>query len=87
MKKTKFSKLVVSLSIVVIIAYTVAAIWLQKVSGLELSPTLTTCVYAFFGTELIGLAGIKICDTKFIIRQSTETDSAAETIHPKDAVG
>ena len=32
---------------------------------MELSPTLTTCVYAFFGTELIGLAGIKICDTKY----------------------
>ena len=62
----KFNKLIVLLSIITIISYTVAAILLQKCTMTELSPTLTTCVYAFFGTELIGLAGIKICDTKFI---------------------
>ena len=62
----KFNKLIVLLSIITIISYTVAAILLQKYTMTELSPTLTTCVYAFFGTELIGLAGIKICDTKFI---------------------
>lgn len=61
----KFNKLIVLLSIVAIISYTIAAILLQKFTMMELSPTLTTCVYAFFGTELIGLAGIKICDTKF----------------------
>lgn len=64
--KPKFNKIIVSLSIVAIIAYTIAAILLQKYIMMELSPTLTTCVYAFFGTELIGLAGIKICDTKFM---------------------
>ena len=62
----KFNKLIVLLSMITIISYTVAAILLQKCTMTELSPTLTTCVYAFFGTELIGLAGIKICDTKFI---------------------
>lgn len=30
--------------------------------NLELSPTLTTCVYAFFGTELAASAVIRICD-------------------------
>lgn len=57
----KFNKLIVLLSIVAIISYTVAAIFLQKYTMTELSPTLTTCVYSFFGTELLGLAGIKIC--------------------------
>lgn len=61
----KFNKLIVFISIAAIILYTTAAIFLQKYTMTELSPTLTTCVYAFFGTELIGLAGIKICDTKF----------------------
>lgn len=56
----KFNKLIVLLSIVSIISYTVAAILLQKYTGTELSPTLTTCVYGFFGTELLGLAGIKV---------------------------
>lgn len=61
----KFNKLIVLLCIVAIVSYTIAAILLQKYIGVEVSPTLTTCVFAFFGTELIGLAGIKMVDTKF----------------------
>ena len=61
----KFNKLIVLLSIVAIISYTIAAILLQKYTMTELSPTLTTCVYGFFGTELLGLAGIKIFDTNY----------------------
>lgn len=68
--KLKFNKLIVMLSIAAIILYTVAAILLQKYTLIELSPTLTTCVYAFFGTELLGLAGIKICDTRFISQEN-----------------
>ena len=84
--KPKFNKVIVSLSIVAIIAYTVAAILLQKYTMMELSPTLTTCVYAFFGTELIGLAGIKICDTKFIQNEpSNISENIIENEH--DAVG
>lgn len=78
----KFNKLIVLLSIVAIIAYTVAAILLQKYTMMELSPTLTTCVYAFFGTELIGLAGIKICDTKFI---QSEPSNISENIIENDS--
>lgn len=68
----KFNKLIVLLSIITIIFYTVAAILLQKYTLTELSPTLTTCVYAFFGTELLGLAGIKICDTKFTNQENND---------------
>ena len=48
--KLKFNKLIVLLSIVAIISYTIVAILLQKYTLVELSPTLTTCVYGFFGT-------------------------------------
>lgn len=84
--KPKFNKVIVSLSIVAIISYTVAAILLQKYTMMELSPTLTTCVYAFFGTELLGLAGIKICDTKFT---QNESSNISENINEDDpnAVG
>lgn len=61
----KFNKLIVISSIAVIIAYTIAAIFVQLYTKMELSPTLTTCVYTFFGTELLSLAGIKIYDTKY----------------------
>jgi len=81
----KFNKLIVLISIVAIISYTVAAILLQKYTMMELSPTLTTCVYAFFGTELLGLAGIKMCDTKFA---QSEPSSISENIESDpDAVG
>lgn len=82
--KPKFNKVIVSLSIVAIIAYTIAAILLQKCIMIELSPTLTTCVYAFFGTELLGLAGIKICDTKFT---QNEPSNISEIEDDPDAVG
>ena len=81
----KFNKLIVLLSIAAIIAYTIAAILLQKHIMMELSPTLTTCVYAFFGTELIGLAGIKICDTKFTQLENSVTENIIDNDH--EAVG
>lgn len=79
----KFNKLIVLLSIVAIISYTIAAILLQKYTMTELSPTLTTCVYGFFGTELLGLAGIKIFDTKYQQIESNIT----ENIDDPEAVG
>ena len=80
----KFNKLIVLLSIVAIISYTVAAILLQKYTMMELSPTLTTCVYGFFGTELLGLAGIKIFDTKY---QQVESNLTENIIDDPEAVG
>ena len=76
--KFQFNKLIVLLCILAIVLYTIAAILLQKYTMMELSPTLTTCVYGFFGTELIGLAGIKICDTKFTNQESTSDNSFAD---------
>lgn len=61
-KQLKFKKLIVCISIAVIVLYTIAAILLQKTISIEISPTLTTCVFAFFGTELFLLAGIKVLD-------------------------
>ena len=80
----KFNKLIVLLSIVAIISYTIAAILLQKYTMTELSPTLTTCVYGFFGTELLGLAGIKIFDTKY---QQIESNVTENIIDDPEAVG
>lgn len=62
--KFKFNKFAVTYTLVAITLYTIAAILLQKYTSIEISPTLTTCVYAFFGTELLSLASIKKNDTK-----------------------
>ena len=81
----KFNKLIVLVCIAAIVAYTIAAILLQKNTSIEISPTLTTCFYAFFGTELLGLAGIKMMDTKFDIAPPSSTSYV--TNEDDDAVG
>lgn len=50
--KIKFSKKVVVFCIAFIVLYTIAQSYISYKIGLELSPTLTTCVYTFFGGEL-----------------------------------
>lgn len=51
-------------SIAVILSYTIVAIIFQIFTGLELSSTLTTGVYAFFGTEIGSCAFVKIFKDK-----------------------
>lgn len=67
----KFNKVIVVLCILSILIYTVASVVIQKCTLMEISPTLTTCVYGFFGTELIGLAGIRIFDKKYEMQTSS----------------
>lgn len=59
-KSIKFSKKIVTLCIVFIILYTIVQTYLSYKLSIELSPTLTTCVYAFFGTELAAVALVRI---------------------------
>lgn len=54
-----FMKMSVIISFVVIIIYTALALLLQKCTSVEVSPTLTMSVFAFFGTELLALTNIK----------------------------
>lgn len=63
-KKIKTSKLMLALSIISISIYTGVSLWIQYCTGVEVSTTLTTCVFIFFGTELLSLAGIKITKVK-----------------------
>ena len=78
--RLKFNKVIVLLCIVAIISYTIADILLQKCTSMELSPTLTTCVYGFFGTELLGMAGIRIFDKKY----ETAEPSAINTVNTNE---
>lgn len=81
--KIKFKKLIVLTCIASIISYTIAAILLQYHTSIELSPTLTTAVYTFFGSELIGTAGISIFDKKY----ETANSSISGTNEETNAVG
>lgn len=65
MKKGKFSKLIVALSVVLVLLYTIISLILQFVTQTEVSATLTTCFYSFFTVEMLSLAGIKTRKIKY----------------------
>ena len=62
-KKKKVSNIVLAVVIIAVLAYTIASFWLTYVRGVSVDPTLTTCFYTFFGSELCMLAGIKLGKT------------------------
>lgn len=59
-----FLKLCVVFSIFIIIIYTTVSVILNYLTQIELSPTLTTCVYGFFGTEIVSTALIRIFEKR-----------------------
>lgn len=56
---SKTSKKIIVFVIIAILTFTSAAICVQVKTGMELSPTLITCFYAFCTGELWMLASIK----------------------------
>lgn len=58
-KKKKVSNIMLAVSVICIIAYAIGCLAVQYFAGVEVSPTLTTSWFAFFGCELLFLAGIK----------------------------
>lgn len=63
MKKSVSNAMLV-LICAMIILYTIANFVLQYFVQVEVSPTLTTAWFAFWGTELVALAAIKTCKVK-----------------------
>lgn len=72
-RKKHFADYIVAVSITAVMLYTVTAFILQFVLQIEVSSTLTTCYFSFFGIELVNLALIKRGKTK--ARQSEITDN------------
>jgi biotin transporter BioY len=58
-KKKKVSNIMLVLICIMIILYTAANFALQYLVGIEVSPTLTTAWFAFWGTEIVALTAIK----------------------------
>ena len=59
-KKRKVSNVMLVVIVSAIIAYTIANLWITYATGVAIDSTLTTCFYAFWGSELCALTGIKI---------------------------
>lgn len=67
-KKTKkVSNIMLVIACFMIVLYTVGDFLLQYYTQIEVSPTLTTAWFTFWGSELFMLAGIKI--SKVITKQ------------------
>lgn len=63
-KKKRVSNIMLVSIVIAILGYTVASYILQYHTAVEISPTLTTCWFSFWGVELVALAGIKISKVK-----------------------
>lgn len=63
-KKKGFSNIIVILSIILIIIFTAASMFLA-LNGFIVSDTLTQCVFIFFGVELWNLAGIRKAKARY----------------------
>lgn len=62
--KKKVSNIMLVLICVMIIGYTIADFALQYFTSIEVSPTLTTAWFSFWGVELINLTVIKTSKVK-----------------------
>lgn len=58
-KKGLFSKVVVTLCILIVIAYTSICLLMQWAHGMQPEPQLTISLFAFISAELMSLAAIK----------------------------
>lgn len=63
-KKKRVSNIMLVSIVIAILGYTLASFILQYHTSVEMSPTLTTCWFSFWGVELVALAGIKISKVK-----------------------
>lgn len=74
-KSSRYLKRIVFFCIAFIVAYTLVSMYINYRLGIEISPTLTSCVYTFFGTELCAASLIKIVET---IRRKEEKEEREE---------
>ena len=78
--KKKVSNIMLVLICVMIIAYTIADFLLQYFTSIEVSPTLTTAWFAFWGTEIIALTAIKTSKVK----HGKDTEQEENTVYNEE---
>lgn len=68
--KKKVSNIMLVVICIMIIVYTIANFVLQYFTSIEVSPTLTTAWFAFWGVELVNLTIIKTSKVKHRYEQT-----------------
>ena len=74
-KKKRVSNIMLIVVMIAIIAYAAANFILQYFTTIEVSPTLTTAWFSFWGGEILCLAGIKISK---VFKANTDNDCNEE---------
>ena len=74
----KVSNLMLVVVCTMIILYTIANFALQYFTTIEVSPTLTTAWFAFWGSELVALTAIKTTKVKYNYKKDKEEDDIEE---------
>lgn len=81
-KKKKVSNIMLVIICLMITLYTGANFVLQYFTSIEVSPTLTTAWFAFWGTELVALTAIKTTKVKHakyeVVNSELENDTFEE---------
>lgn len=77
-QKKEVSKVMLVFIVLAIVLYTIADFVLQYFTSIEVSPTLTTCWFAFWGTEIVALAVIKTSKVKH--QQNKEDKTKSEDV-------
>lgn len=59
-KKKKVSNIMLVTIVIAVVGYFIANFILQYRAGIEISSTLTTCWFCFWGSEIVALATIRV---------------------------
>lgn len=82
--KRKVSNIMLVLICTMIIIYTAADFILQYYTNIEVSPTLTTAWFAFWGTELVALAAIRTSKLKYQKEEVVDTTDSQDIINEEE---
>lgn len=86
LKRGAFGKLCVILSLSFCGLYTIASLVVFWVLGVEPS-TLTTCVFAFFGSELLALGTIRVAKNITENKKGRDADAKIDPAHQQNGGG
>ena len=70
-KQRKVSNIMLFIIVIAIVGYVVADFMLQYRMGVEISPTITTCWFAFWTVEIVSLASIRVSK---VVKEKTHID-------------
>lgn len=81
-KKRKVSNIMLVIIVIAIVGYVAVDFLLQYKVGTEISPTITTCWFVFWTSEVLALMGIKLSKVKKSNYDNTSGDTI--TNQPED---